>query len=220
MKDNYTTKSHYLTQTFLSRRLGERTLWTWEPESVYKQAWPFHSQEWSMSNFPCSLTRHITSHSRENLAFRNLLKRRMMTLPILTTWLIHFSLEGWENVLFELLTLVSRATSAEGRPVNSTRGASRLSSDPERLLFLHRTQKSLVSYFPLCKTAQYTNLREVLTIYWLTWWVPQNNNSAGAQKLKCFILWWLFYYTYVVRMSSRACDVMLLFCGILHVSSM
>ena len=32
---------------------------------------PFHSQEWSMSNFPCGLTRNITSHSGENLAFHS-----------------------------------------------------------------------------------------------------------------------------------------------------
>ena len=37
--------------------------------------------------------------------------------------------------------------------------------------------------------------------------VPQNNNIAGARKL-CFL------YYFIVRMSSRACDVM--FCGILH----
>ena len=30
---------------------------------------PFHSQEWSMSNFPCSLAWNITSHSMENLTF-------------------------------------------------------------------------------------------------------------------------------------------------------
>ena len=30
---------------------------------------PFHSQEWSISNFPCSLARNITSHSMKNLAF-------------------------------------------------------------------------------------------------------------------------------------------------------
>ena len=30
---------------------------------------PFHSQEWSMSNFPCSLTRNMTPHSMKNLAF-------------------------------------------------------------------------------------------------------------------------------------------------------
>ena len=34
---------------------------------------PF-SQEWSNSNFPCSLTRKITSHSMENLAFHSLLR--------------------------------------------------------------------------------------------------------------------------------------------------
>ena len=27
--------------------------------------WPFHSQEWSISNFPCSLTRNITPHYEE-----------------------------------------------------------------------------------------------------------------------------------------------------------
>ena len=41
--------------------------------------------------------------------------------------------------------------------------------------------------------------------------VPQNNNIAGARKLKCVL------YCFIVRMSSRACDVMLLFCGIFHV---
>ena len=34
----------------------------------------FHSQEWSSSNFSCSLTSHITSHSTKNLAFHSLLR--------------------------------------------------------------------------------------------------------------------------------------------------
>ena len=62
----------------------------------------FHSQEWSTSNFSCSLTRNIPSHSMENLAFHILLRSKMIILPTLTTSLIHFSLKGWENVLFEL----------------------------------------------------------------------------------------------------------------------
>ena len=33
-----------------------------------------HSQEWSSSNFSCSLTSHIISHSMENLAFHSLLR--------------------------------------------------------------------------------------------------------------------------------------------------
>ena len=37
-----------------------------------------------------------------NLAFHSLLRWKMTILPILTTSLIHFSLKGWENVLFEL----------------------------------------------------------------------------------------------------------------------
>ena len=52
---------------------------------------PFHSQEWSISNFPRSLTRNITSHSMENLAFHSPLRRKMIILPILTTSPIHFS---------------------------------------------------------------------------------------------------------------------------------
>ena len=66
----------------------------------WKFTYPFHSQEWSISNFPCSVTRDITSHSMKNLAFHSLLRRNMIMLSILTTSLIHSSLKGWENVLF------------------------------------------------------------------------------------------------------------------------
>ena len=38
-----------------------------------------------MSNFPCSLTRNITSHSMKNLAFHCLLRWKMIALQILTT---------------------------------------------------------------------------------------------------------------------------------------
>ena len=51
---------------------------------------PFHSWDWSISNFPCSLTNNITSHSMKNLAFHSLLI--MILLPILTPSCIHFSL--------------------------------------------------------------------------------------------------------------------------------
>ena len=55
-----------------------------------------------MSNFSCSLTRNITSHSMENLAFHSLLRLKNEVVPILTTSLVHFSIEGWENVPFEI----------------------------------------------------------------------------------------------------------------------
>ena len=61
--------------------------------------WPLHSQEWSISNFSCSLTRNIASHNMKNLAFHSLLGWKRITLPILTASLIHCSLYGWENVL-------------------------------------------------------------------------------------------------------------------------
>ena len=57
-----------------------------------------HFQEWSISNFLCSLTRNITSDRMKNLAFHSLLRWQMIILLSL----IHFSLKGWENVLFEL----------------------------------------------------------------------------------------------------------------------
>ena len=41
--------------------------------------------------FFCSLSRNISSHSIENLAFHSLLRWNMTVLPILTTSLIHFS---------------------------------------------------------------------------------------------------------------------------------
>ena len=61
---------------------------------------PFHSQEWSISNFPCSLTRNIAPHSMENLAFHRLLEWKLIILPILATSLVHYSLKGWEDVIF------------------------------------------------------------------------------------------------------------------------
>ena len=51
-----------------------------------------HSQEWSFSNFPCSLSRNITSHSVENLAFQSFLRWKVVVLPPLTTSLIHLNL--------------------------------------------------------------------------------------------------------------------------------
>ena len=56
-------------------------------------------------NFKFLLEPHhtnITPHSRKNLAFLDLFRWKLIILPILDTSLIHFSLEGWENVLFEL----------------------------------------------------------------------------------------------------------------------
>ena len=55
---------------------------------------PFHSQEWSISNSLCSLTRNITSsHSVKNLAFHSSLRWKMIALPILTTSPLYVSLK-------------------------------------------------------------------------------------------------------------------------------
>ena len=62
-------------------------------EPGLKPSQSLHSQEWSISNFPCSLNINITSHSKENLAFYRLLKRKVIILPFLTATLIRVSLE-------------------------------------------------------------------------------------------------------------------------------
>ena len=43
-----------------------------------------------MSHFSCSLTRNITSHSMENVAFHSLLRWKMIIIQILATPLMHF----------------------------------------------------------------------------------------------------------------------------------
>ena len=62
----------------------------------------YSTLSWSISNFLCSLTRNVTSRSMKNLAFHSLLGWKMITLAILTTSLIHFSPNDWEDVLSEL----------------------------------------------------------------------------------------------------------------------
>ena len=126
MKGDYATNSHHLTHTFLFRKVGRmyflnlgvkglkscfepgQALWlVWShncavcwPKGREKELWPFHSQEWSMSNFSCSLTRNITSHSMKNLAVHSLPSWQMIILPILTTSLILFSFEGLGECTF------------------------------------------------------------------------------------------------------------------------
>ena len=60
----------------------------------FARALPFHSQEWSISNFSCSPTRNMTSHSKENLAFHSLLRWNIIIVPCnsLINSPIHFSL--------------------------------------------------------------------------------------------------------------------------------
>ena len=57
-----------LRRTWRSTRFEEK--WQWKTpfsrQAVCKRG---QQQEWSMSNFPCSLTRNITSHSMKNMAF-------------------------------------------------------------------------------------------------------------------------------------------------------
>ena len=64
---------------------------------------PFHSQEWSISTFPCSLTRNVTPQYEE-LGFSSLTQMKddhTTNSHYLTYTFLQF-LKGWENLLFEL----------------------------------------------------------------------------------------------------------------------
>ena len=52
MKDDYTTHSHYLTYTFLFKRLGEYALWAWERKGCSKRERPVSSLVYSVRLFP------------------------------------------------------------------------------------------------------------------------------------------------------------------------
>ena len=60
-------------------------------------------REWSNLNFPCSLTRNITSHSIRNLAFHSLLRWKMIILYNFSLSRLHISLEkAWRMYLLSL----------------------------------------------------------------------------------------------------------------------
>ena len=60
------------------------------------RTWSFmaHSQEWSISNFPCSLTSNVTLRSRENLVFHSFTEME----EDYTTWFSvpHLNISLWE----------------------------------------------------------------------------------------------------------------------------
>ena len=74
-----------------------------------------------MSNFSCSLTRNITSHSMENLAFYSLLRREMIIRPILTTSLIHCLLKMFRECMYFLGLGMKRLTKSKAGPTSPTK---------------------------------------------------------------------------------------------------
>ena len=92
--------SHELSSTLNTFKFCIRVEESHQLFTIYSPALPLPRV--IVSNFPSSLTRNSTSHSMKNLAFHSSFRWKIIMLPILTTSLIHFSLKGWENVLFEL----------------------------------------------------------------------------------------------------------------------
>ena len=81
------------------------------------QLQPFHSQEWWVSNFPCSLTRNTTLHSMENSAFRSLLRWKIIlyyqfSLGECTFWTGEWSISNFPCSLTRNTTLHSMENSA------------------------------------------------------------------------------------------------------------
>ena len=68
--------SRKLRSSSLSRLLAVRQ------KSLKPRLKSSHSKEWSISNFPYSLARNITSRSMKNLAFHSLLGSKIIILPI------------------------------------------------------------------------------------------------------------------------------------------
>ena len=68
--------------------------------NLYISLRPFHSQERSISNFSCSLTSDITSHSMENLAFHKLIQMKDDYTTNSHDLANRFIFKGWENVTF------------------------------------------------------------------------------------------------------------------------
>ena len=86
---------------FHQRTALRASLWT---SAGFSQ--PFHSQEWSSSNFPCSLPKTITSHSMKNLAFHSLLRYKMI-ISTGDSNLIHWSRECALGVWIERVNIYS-----------------------------------------------------------------------------------------------------------------
>ena len=63
--------------------------------------WPFTPKNGQFQIYPAA-SPGIQHHTVWRTCLLSLLRWKKIILPILTTSLLHFSLEGWENVLFEL----------------------------------------------------------------------------------------------------------------------
>ena len=72
-----------------------------------------------MSNFSCNLTRNITPHSMKNLAVHSILSWQMIILPILTTWLIHFSFDSRRQLFMSNIQWVTMKIHALEEQTNS-----------------------------------------------------------------------------------------------------
>ena len=150
---------------------------------------PFLSQEWLISNFPCSLTKNTTSHSMKNLACHSLLRWKMIILPILITSLRPFFSKGWENVLSELGSkrVICLATSVAqlrrfAKPLTLT--FTRTQSKSATCSYIRSTNSRVVH----CEAHEDLWLLVCTAVLnsWLTSWTPIRVRNSTRKKT-CFV---------------------------------
>ena len=146
-----------------------------------------------MSKFPCSLTRNITSHSMENLAFHSLLRWKVIILQILATSLIQslferlgeytFWAQEWKGYRFGECTFWTSCPTVTGTSILPVRQA---------------------GFTGACLTWKNT-----WTFSWqvwlrLTFGLVQNSfRPVWSYDKPCLwqsdILWWIVMYTSMIR---------------------
>ena len=99
IKDDYTTNSHYISCTFLFTRSGECVLFELRSQRVKKNN---NLEQNGAFPFPQVESSQCLQHKAWNASTDPLwpLRSKMIILPILTTSVVHFSLQGRENVYF------------------------------------------------------------------------------------------------------------------------
>ena len=90
--------------------------------------------KWSISNFPCSLTRNITSHSMKNLAFIPY-SDGILCYQFSLHHFYMFPLKGWENIHFELGSGKRRARTWRIFPASTITSRKKLSEERRKIKF-------------------------------------------------------------------------------------
>ena len=114
MEYDYTTNSHHLIYTFLSKRLGECTFWTWEWKGycislghifwsiIFKVINPFTPESDQCQISPVASPEILHHTVWRTWLFIACSDARWLYYQLSLPSVIQLSLQGWENAVFEL----------------------------------------------------------------------------------------------------------------------